>query len=247
MKNGIILIKNEVCYTHKSTTDTCDPYDYYERRRMTSEIEMFTHAWVKKIGVMAFLNKLGWEAVSVADMALNGEIVDGADTDDEDYDDMQPMMKLRLSLVGVSADILVVLAALTSEALKVSDDLTYTLRESARDEEDMSAIHIHIVNNGAYWNAVNAAAKVAKVAKYGCLSCSECKHQFDDWTTHQADGGRRKRPVVNHPLKRGTFRVLPCKSCPAQFRKEFESRMAADLVEREAIQMKWPDTTFCPY
>ena len=35
-KNEIILIKNEGCYTHKSTTDTCDPYDYYERRRMTT-------------------------------------------------------------------------------------------------------------------------------------------------------------------------------------------------------------------
>ena len=246
MKNEISFIKNEGCYSHKSTTDTCDPYDYYERRRMTSEIETFTHAWVKEIGVKQFLNKLGWEEGGAAYMAPNEEIVNPIDMEEDDYKTYDPMIKLRLPLGYASADILVMRAALTSEALKVSD-LTYTLRESARDEEVGDAIHIHIVNNDAYWNAVNAAAKVAKVAKYGCLSCSECKHQFDDWTTHQADGGRRKRPVVNHPLKRGIFRVLPCKSCPAQFREEFDSRMAADLAEREAIQMKWPDTTFCPY
>jgi hypothetical protein len=212
---------------------------------MTSEIEMFALEKVKEIGIVPFLTKLGWERTGVADMAPNGEIVDGADTDD-DYEETQRMMKLRLSLEGKPTDILVMQAALTSEALKVSG-LTYTLRESARDEKTMDAIHIHIVDNDAYWNAVKAASVAAKVAKYGCLSCSECKHQFDDWTTHQADGGRRKRPVVNHPLERGTFRVLPCKSCPAQFRKEFESRMAVDLAEREAIQMKWPNTTFCPY
>ena len=215
---------------------------------MTSEIEMFALEKVKEIGIVLFLKKLGWEVSCSAYMTEpDGEFVYVYDDYANEHEmGLVSMAKFRLSLKNKPTNILVMQAALTSEALKVSG-LTYTLRESARDEEDTDAIHIHIVDNDVYARALNAAAKVAKVAKYGCLSCSECKHQFDDWTTHQADGGRRKRPVVNHPLERGTFRVLPCKSCPAQFREEFESRMAADLVEREAIQMKWPDTTFCPY
>ena len=214
------------------------PYDYdyyYERRRMTSEIETFTHAWVKKIGVMPFLNKLGWEEVGAAYMAPNEEIVNPIDMEEDDYETVDySMIKLRLRLGYASADILVMRAALTSEALKVSG-LTYTLRESARDEEVTDAIHIHIVNNGAYWNAVNAAEKVAK---YGCQSCSNCEHGFDDWVKRRADGGNKKRPVVSHPLKSGMYRVLPCEVCPAKFREEFDSRMAADLAEREKIDMK---------
>jgi hypothetical protein len=206
---------------------------------MTSKIEMFALEKVKEIGIVPFLTKLGWETAGVADMAPNGEIVDGADTDDDDYD-TQSMIKLRLSLEGKPTNILVMQAALTSEALKVSG-LTYTLRESARDEKTMDTIHIHIVDNDAYWNAVKVAEKAAKVAKYGCLSCSECKHQFDDWRTHHADGGRRRRPVVRHPTERGTYRILPCGSCPAQFRKEFESRMAKDNAMRDAIRIKSPD------
>ena len=206
-------------------------------------IEKFASEKVNKIGIMPFLNELGWEEVGAAYMAPNEEIVNPIDMEEDDYDDMQFMIKLRLRLGYASADILVMRAALTSEALKVSG-LTYTLRESARDEEAMDAIHIHIVNNDAYWSAVRAAEKAAKVAKYGCMACSECKHQFDDWTTHEADGGRRKRAVVSHPLKTGTYRVRPCRACPAQFHDEFKSRMAKDLAEREAIQMKWP-TTFC--
>ena len=205
------------------------------------EVEKETRYVEKTCNVLTLLYTMGWETVGVADMAPNGEIVDGADTDDDyDYEETLPTMKLRLRLDGVSADILEKRAALTSIILQASG-LTYTLRESARDEKTMDAIHIHIVNNGAYWNAVNVAEKAAKVAKYGCMSCSECKHQFDDWTTHQADGGRRKRPVVRHPTKRGTYRILPCGSCPAQFRKEFESRMAEDNAMCEEIRIKSPD------
>ena len=210
---------------------------------MTTEIEMFALEKVKEFGIVPFLNKLGWEEVGAAYMAPDGDIVNPIDMEDDDYDEMQFMTKLRLSLCYASAEILEKRAALTSLALKVSG-LTYTLRESARDEEATDAIHIHIITNDAYWSAVKDADKAAKVAKYGCLACSECRHQFDDWTTHEADGGRRKRAVVSHPLKVGTFRVRPCRACPAQFHDEFKSRMAKDLAEREAIQMKWPDT-FC--
>jgi len=211
---------------------------------MTTKIEMFASEKVKEFGIVPFLNKLGWEEVGAAYMAPDDEIVNPVDMEEDDYETVDySMIKLRLRLGYASADILVMRAALTSEALKVSG-LTYTLRESARDEEDTDAIHIHIVNNDAYWSAVKAADDAAKVAKYGCLSCSECRHQFDDWTTHQADGGRRKRAVVSHPLKVGTFRVRPCRACPAQFHEEFESRMAKDFEMREAIQTKWPDT-FC--
>ena len=207
-------------------------------------IEMFASEKVKEFGIVPFLNKLGWEEVSAAYMTLDDEIVNPIDMEEDDYETVDySMIKLRLRLGYASAENLEKRAALTSLALKVSG-LTYTLRESARDEEDTDAIHIHIVNNDAYWSAVKDAEKAAKVAKYGCLACSECRHQFDDWTTHEADGGRRKRAVVSHPLKVGTFRVRPCRACPAQFHDEFKSRMAKDLVEREAIQMKWPDT-FC--
>lgn len=195
---------------------------------------MFTLAWVKKIGVMPFLNKLGWEEAGAAYMTPDDEIVNHIDMEEDDYETAGFMTKLRLCLGYASANILVMRAALTSEALKVSG-LTYTLRESARDEEDTDAIHIHIVNNDAYWKAVDA---VAKVAKYGCQSCSNCEHMFDDWVKRRADGGNKKRSVVSHPLKRGMFRVLPCEMCPAQFREEFESRMAADLKTREEIDMK---------
>ena len=194
----------------------------------------------KTCNPLTLLYTMGWKTVGVADMAPNGEIVDGADTDD-DYKKMQPMMKLRLNLrSGASCEILVKRVAFTSIILQASG-LTYTLLESERDKKTMGAIHIHIVNNDAYGSAVRAAEKAAKVAKYGCLSCSECKHQFDDWTTHQADGGRRKRPVVRHPTKRGTYRILPCGSCPAQFRKEFESRMAEDNAMCEEIRITSPD------
>ena len=210
---------------------------------MTTMIEMFASEKVKEFGIVPFLNKLGWEEVGAAYMTPDDEIVNPIDMEEDEYETAGFMTKLRLRLTGVSADNLEKRAALTSEALKVSG-LTYTLRESARDEEATDAIHIHIFTNDAYWNAVKDAEKAAKVAKYGCLACSECRHQFDDWTTHEADGGRRKRKVVSHPLKVGTFRVRPCPDCPAQFHDEFKSRMAKDLAEREAIQKKWPDT-FC--
>jgi len=203
---------------------------------MTSEIEMVTLAWVKKIGVMPFLNKLGWEEAGTDYMTgPDGEFVYVYDDyANENEMGLVRMVKLRLSLKDKPADNMVMRAALTSEALKVSG-LTYTLRESARDEEDTDAIHIHIVDNDAYGKAVDA---VAKVAKYGCQSCSNCEHMFDDWVKRRADGGNKKRAVVSHPLKRGMFRVLPCEMCPAKFREEFESRMAADLKTREEIDMK---------
>jgi hypothetical protein len=209
---------------------------------MTNEIEMFALEKVNEIGIVPFLNKLGWEVSCSAYMTEpDGEFVYVYDDyANENEMGLVPMAKFRLSLKNKPTDILVMQAALTSEALKVSG-LTYTLRESARDKEDTDAIHIHIVENDAYASALNRAAKVAKVAKYGSLSCSECKHQFDDWTIHHADGGRRKRAVVRHPTKRGTYRILPCGSCPVQFREEFESRMAKDNAMREEIQIKSPD------
>jgi len=196
--------------------------------------ETFARNMVKSEGIMKFLNKMSWEEVCAAYMTPESDIVDHIDMEEHEYDEFNYMMKLRLKTEGESADILMMRAALTSEALKVSG-LTYTLRESAQDEEDTDAIHIHIVTNDAYW----------KVAKYGCLACSECEHQFDDWTTNRADGGRKRRPVVSHPLKEDTFRVLPCGSCPVQFRKEFESRMAKDTntrEEMEEINRRVPDT-----
>jgi len=199
--------------------------------------ETFARNMVKSGGIMKFLNKMSWEEVGAAYMTPESDIVDPIDMEEYEYDEFNHMMKLRLKMEGESADILMMRAALTSEALKVSG-LTYTLRESARDEEDTDAIHIHIVTNDAYWSAF-------KVAKYGCLACRECEHQFDDWTTNRADGGRKKRPVVSHPLKGNTFRVLPCGSCPVQFRKEFESRMAEDTnmrEEMEEINRRLPDT-----
>lgn len=203
---------------------------------------------------MKFLNKMSWEEVGGAYMTPESDIVDPIDMEDyeydeendvydeeNDYDKVNHMIKLRLKMEGDSAENLETRAALTSIGLKVSG-LTYTLRESARDEEDTDAIHIHIIVNDAYWSAVKVAENATKVAKYGCLACSECEHQFDDWTTHRADGGRKRRPVVSHPRNEGTYRILPCGSCPVQFRKEFESRMAKDTEMREEIIRKWPDT-----
>jgi hypothetical protein len=210
---------------------------------MKTTIEMFASEKVKEFGILPFLNKMGWEEVGAAYMTPDDEIVNPIDMEEDDYETAGFMTKFRLRLTGVSADTLMMRAALTSEALKVSG-LTYTLRESARDEETTHAVHIHIFTNDAYNRAVRAADMAAKVAKYGCLACSECRHQFDDWTTHDATGGHKKRAVVSHPLRTGTYRVRPCGSCPAKFCEEFESRMAKDSEMRKAIQTKWPDT-FC--
>jgi hypothetical protein len=79
---------------------------------MTSEIEMFTLAWVKKIGVMPFLNKLGWEeAGGAAYMTPDDEIVNYIDMEEDDYETAGLMIKLRLCLGYASANILVMRAA----------------------------------------------------------------------------------------------------------------------------------------
>ena len=115
------------------------------------EVEKETTYVKKTCNPLTLLYTMGWETVGVADMAPNGEIVDGADT--YDYKKMQPMMKLRLNLrSGASCEILEKLAALTSIILQASD-LTYTLLESQSDKKTTGAIHIHIFDNDAYWNA----------------------------------------------------------------------------------------------
>jgi hypothetical protein len=81
----------------------------------------------------------------------------------------------------------------------------------------------------------------ANAAKYGCAACSCCGHQFDNWMTEAENGGRRRRPVIKHPHERRIdfdengariripyYRILPCASCPEQFKDEFWARQAHD-------------------
>ena len=192
---------------------------------------MFTDRFIEKFetrvwdeGALSMLSKLGWTRVGTADMG----------------DEYFLWHKLRLELPAGSEDISVKRAALTSVALQVGE-LTYSQEETPADENVQGAFHIYIRVDKMYWSAIDAAEAAEKMAKYGCMSCSECKHQFDNWTMDDANGGRRKRAVVSDPLERDTYRVLPCESCPVQFRDEFESRMAQDKAKLEALKMRWPD------
>ena len=82
------------------------------------------------------------------------------------------------------------------------------------------------------------AAEIARVNKYGFTACAKCDHEFDDWTTNRADGGRKERPVIKHPHLRTVdditwerlpvYRILPCGSCPDKFKDEFWARQARD-------------------
>jgi hypothetical protein len=141
--------------------------------------------------------------------------------------------KLRLDLVGVDVEVLVERAAHTIKLL-TKGGFTYSLEETPEDEEVDGAIHIYVREDEVFWKAM---IEGYNVLSYGCKSCSECGHQFDDWTTHNSNGGRKRRPVVEHPLRTGTYRILPCASCPVQFCAEFESRMAED--ETKAVEWGW--------
>jgi len=79
--------------------------------------------------------------------------------------------------------------------------------------------------------------KEANMAKYGCEECSNCGHQFDFWTTRHKNGGRKKRAVIKHPHEREiefneagkrlrfpVYLILPCGSCPEQFKDMFWAR-----------------------
>ena len=81
--------------------------------------------------------------------------------------------------------------------------------------------------------------EAANVAKYGCVACSCCGHQFDNWMTEAANGGRKRRAVIKHPHERRIdfdengariripyYRILPCSSCPEQFKDDFWARQA---------------------
>jgi hypothetical protein len=91
------------------------------------------------------------------------------------------------------------------------------------------------------------AAEAANVAKYGCAACSCCGHQFDDWKTEAENGGRKRRAVIKHPHERKiddkmwdrnpVYRILPCASCPEQFKDEFWTRQGHD--EEVAIMIKF--------
>lgn len=77
--------------------------------------------------------------------------------------------------------------------------------------------------------------EAANVAKYGCVACSCCGHQFDNWMTEDPNGGRKRRAVIKHPHERRIetdkyyvrirripyYRILPCSSCPEQFKDDF--------------------------
>ena len=79
--------------------------------------------------------------------------------------------------------------------------------------------------------------KEANMAKYGCEACSCCGHQFDFWATRDKNGGRKRRAVIKHPHEREIefneagerlrfplYLILPCASCPEQFKDMFWAR-----------------------
>jgi len=99
---------------------------------------------------------------------------------------------------------------------------------------------------GTYEETMNTRREAANMAKYGCEACSCCGHQFDDWTTEAENGGRKRRAVIKHPHARRIddktreripqYRILPCASCPEQFKDEFWVRQTKDEEVAWALQ-----------